>query len=209
MESGRSLLEGRKIRIRMDDAELTIACADDGELAVSGGPSDSHLVALVYDYMYENLLSRGSTLSDVLRVAKRIAQAFNGEVLDLENVLEFVRRGWIRLLVANLMADPSQSIGERMNEFRAHRGLSVTVEATPNHVVHCRHAMVDIGDPQFLIVWRTDKPRWRARWERITRISFSYLEPPSQWLQDDKMKTAVVQRKRGKVTKPAGGRSRK
>ena len=67
-------------------------------------------------------------MSDALRVADSVAKQFHGEVLGREDLLNGIRNGWIRLLVANLMADPAQSHGQRMNEFRPHRGLSVTIE---------------------------------------------------------------------------------
>jgi len=202
MEAGRLLPDRRaEIRVRIDGAELTFACVDDGDLQVGGGRSDSHVVALVFDYLHENLLSHGRTMSDALRAADCFAKQFHGEVLGREDLLNCIRNRWIRLLVANLMADPAQSHGQRMNEFRPHRGLSVTIESTPLHVVHSSIAMVDIGNPEFLIVWRTALPRWRARWERLTRILICYSEPPSEWLQEDKMRTAIVQRARGKATR--------
>jgi len=80
MEAGRLLPDRRaEIRVRIDGAELTMACVDDGDLEVSGGRSDSHVVALVFDYLHENLLSHGRTMSDALRAADCFAKQFHGE----------------------------------------------------------------------------------------------------------------------------------
>jgi hypothetical protein len=196
-----------KVSIRVFSSLLTIACGYDGDLVVTGDRPD--VAAIVHTHMLKNLLSRGRTLSDALRIAKAIAQTFDGEILDLAIVLDLIREGWTRLLVANLMADPSQSHGERMNEFHACRGLVITIEATPHHVVHCSSATIDIGDQQFLVVWRLDKPRWRARWENLTGVSFSYSEPPPKWLQEEAMKKVMVRRDLGKPTKAVVRKSEK
>jgi hypothetical protein len=186
--------EERKVLVRVLDANLVIGCGDNGDLIVDG--DDPRVVSRVYTYMHSNLISRGWTLTDVLRVAHQTAEEFHGEVLDIENILGRIRQGWIRLLKANLMGDPAHTLGQRMNEFMPCRGISVTVQATPHHVLHDTAVVFDLGDPQYLIARRPNKRRWRARWERLTRVSFTYSEPPPEWLHAKMLKQAISSGKR-------------
>lgn len=167
----------RSVQIRLRDAVFSITCNDDGDIEVQGDRSD--IARTLIHYVHEKLMFRGRSLSDALRVARKLAKEYRAEVLDFEGVRERIRTGWIELLKANLLGDPAQCYGERMNEFLPWRGMIITIEAGLRHV----HAagVIDLSDPEYLIVG-ANRP-WRARWEHLTRISFSYTEPPSEWLK--------------------------
>ena len=172
------------VRIRLWDAMVTLASSDTGDLLVTG--ESPAVVDLVNCYIHDKLLFRGRTLSDRLRAALEIAKAFNGDVADLEDVRAFIRNGWVRLLKSNLVGEPVQCYGARLNEFLTWRGLDVTLEAGSHHVRHYGgpyyQAHFYVNDPAYLTVQRSDGTRRRWRWERLTRISFGYIEPPPSGL---------------------------
>lgn len=175
------------VQIRLWDAVVSITCNADGDIELRSERSD--VVGILDHYIHEKLLLRGRTRSDALRVALQIAKEFKefgAKVVDLKSVRASIRNGWVRLLKANLMGDPAQSYGQRMHEFYTWRGLVVTIEAGSHHVLHTGGpiywACFDLGDPKYLIVQPSNKKRWRARWERLTRVSFAYFEAPSDWL---------------------------
>jgi hypothetical protein len=172
------------VHVRIWDVLVNIAARSDGEIVVTGERSDVALVVSLF--IHKNSLSRGWTQSDALRVALKIAEHFHAEVLDVEAIRANIRNGWIRLLEANLMAEPSQSYGARLDEFLTWRGLSVTIAAGSHSVLNCggpRYgACFVLSDSEYLIVRPSNEKPWRARWESLTRISFSYFEPPPVWL---------------------------
>ena len=122
------------VRIRLWDATVTLSSSDTGDLLVTG--ESPAVVDLVNCYIHDKLLFRGHTLSDRLRAALEIAKAFHGDVVDLEGVRAFIRIGWVRLLKSNLVGEPAQCYGARLNEFLTWRGLVVTLDAGSHHVRH-------------------------------------------------------------------------
>jgi hypothetical protein len=75
-----------------------------------------------------------------------------------------------------------------MHQFLPWRGLVVAIEAGSHHVLHAGGpiygATFDLSNTEYLIVQPSHKKRWRARWERLTKVSFGYFEPPSDWLAE-------------------------
>jgi hypothetical protein len=80
------------------DAIVSITCDADGNIVARGERSD--VVNMLNYHIHENLLLRGRTLSDALRVARKIEKEFGAEIVDLRTVLASIRNGWLRLLEA-------------------------------------------------------------------------------------------------------------
>jgi hypothetical protein len=174
------------VRFKIAETTLTIACSGSGDLILTGDRTDSigrRKVGELTHYIHENLISRGWTLSDELRVAQKIIKQFGGEILGYDKIRESIRRSWMKLLKRHLMPDPAQLYGKRSQEYLTTWFLLVKVQAGETYVAHTGgphyHGKFYLGNPDYLVVYRTNKRPWRARWERITRIEFSYLEPQS------------------------------
>ena len=170
------------VQIRLWDAEISICSNANGDIEVSGERND--VVGIVTHYIHEKLLVRGRTRSDALRVAREITKEFDAEMVNFEGVRRDIRNAWIELLKANLVGEAAQCYGQRMHEFQTWRGLAVMVKAGSHHVLHCggplSMACFDLSDGERIIVQRSNKKPWSARWEDVTQISFSYFEPPPE-----------------------------
>jgi hypothetical protein len=90
---------------------------------------------------------------------------------------ESPRDGWSRLLKLFLMGDPSQSRGERCDEFLTHRGLIVGVWSGQRRY---QGSQFDLGNKDYLILTRMIRwKQWKIRWEKISKIDLQYTEAPS------------------------------
>lgn len=87
-----------------------------------------------------------------------------------------LRENWINLLKAHLIRDMR---GKHVIEHSllSFDGLAVCVRTKMNHLVGDEFHLQDLES--LVVISRAPWKEFKPRWDRITRIEFLYLRPPS------------------------------